>query len=185
LTAFDLHVEATSTEFIRAASAVVSSPPGLLQIGRGDVTSIRSFATRMAANRPDLNWDSQLGKPVFISRSLASRYETYEAKLESTLDAAGWLVVRCEELSMAEQICLFASARVCAAVHGAGLANMVWMPIGSKVVEIASQNYWHPSVPLLAHACDHRYQLMKANELSVDKMASELSAICVREQGVE
>ena len=177
LRAFGLPVERISTGFVRATRAVVSSPPGLLQIGRGDVSAIRAFSSRLAADRPNLDWQSPLGRPVFISRSLASRYEPYEAELEDALAASGWLVVRCEEHSMAEQVRLFSSARVCAAVHGAGLANMAWMPMGSTVVEIASNSYWHPSVPLLAHACDHRYQLLKSNVLSVDGLASALNKI--------
>ena len=86
---------------------------------------------------------------------------------------------------MAEQVRLFASAGICAAVHGAGLVNMAWMPTDSTVVEIASDSYWHATIPLLAHACDHRYQLLKSNKLSVDELASELSVIRGREQDVE
>ena len=185
LKTFGLPVGGFSTEFVRATRAVVSSPPALLQLGRGDVNAIRAFASRVAANRSDLNWASPLGRPVFISRSLASRYEPYEAELEAALDASGWLVVRCEELSMAEQIRLLASTSVCAAVHGAGLANIAWMPTGSTVVEIASDSYWHPCVHLLALACGHRYQILKSKDLTVEQRASALSTIGGREHHLE
>ena len=40
------------------------------------------------------------------------------------------------ELSPSAQVQLFSQARVLIGQHGAGLANMVWMPPGSQVVEI-------------------------------------------------
>jgi len=185
LKAFGLPVEGLSAEFVRATRAIVSSPPGLLQIGRADVYAMRAFASRMTADRPDLDWASRLGRPVLISRSLASRYEAYEAELETALEASGWLIVRCEEHSMAEQVRLFASASVCAGVHGAGLANMAWMPMGSTVIEIANSRYWHPCASLLARACDHRYEVLKSKELSVDELASALNQIRNAEQPLE
>lgn len=48
----------------------------------------------------------------------------------------GSTLVDTAELTPAEQIKQFSGARVLVGQHGAGLANMLWMPKGSSVVEI-------------------------------------------------
>jgi capsular polysaccharide biosynthesis protein len=44
--------------------------------------------------------------------------------------------VQLERVDLPEQIALFSRATTVIAQHGAGLANVLWMPPGSQVIEI-------------------------------------------------
>jgi capsular polysaccharide biosynthesis protein len=61
-------------------------------------------------------------------------------------------------LSPVEQVNRFAAASVLVGQHGAGLANMLWMPTGSTVIEIITQKKRkHQWFEALARALGHAY----------------------------
>lgn len=69
------------------------------------------------------------------------------------------------DLSPAEQVELFSSTNVLVGQHGAGLANMVWMPQGSVVVEVFPparriRGYPPSLFEDLAHCLGHAYELV-------------------------
>ena len=72
-------------------------------------------------------------------RFLANEDEVAEAA-EAAAAKAGLAFVRTslEDIPLAEQVGVFASARVLVAQHGSGLANVVWMQEGSTVIELGA-----------------------------------------------
>jgi capsular polysaccharide biosynthesis protein len=80
-----------------------------------------------------------------------------EAELEARLVEAGFILVRPEQLKVAEQARQFSAACCVVAPHGAGLANIVFAPPGAALVEVFHPQYRHPCYENLAAACGHRY----------------------------
>jgi len=55
--------------------------------------------------------------------------------------AQGWGIVDTAELTMAQQIRLFANAEAVCTLHGGGLTNLLWCSPGVRVLEIVSDNF--------------------------------------------
>jgi len=70
-----------------------------------------------------------------------------------------WAIVDAVDHSPLDQLRLFSSTSILIGQHGAGLANMIWMPQGGSVVEIRPPRptYEPPFFRNLAEACGHRY----------------------------
>ena len=93
------------------------------------------------------NWASHLqsgkshqertGRRLFISRTLAPKRKiSNEQELVPILRKYGFEIIHAENLTFKDQVVLFNTASVIAGLHGAGLTNMLFMPIGSRVIEI-------------------------------------------------
>jgi capsular polysaccharide biosynthesis protein len=82
------------------------------------------------------------GNRIYLSRAKASgRRMLNEEEIWPILSSRGFLRVTLEDLSLADQIGLFAEAEAIVAPHGAGLTNLAWCPPKTKVVEIFSPLY--------------------------------------------
>ncbi|MCF8506900.1 MAG: glycosyltransferase family 61 protein [Caulobacter sp.] len=102
---------------------------------------------------------------LFVSRQDApARRLLNEDEVFDILRPFGFERLRSAGLSVAAQIAAFAQARTVFAPHGAGLANCVFMPRGSLVIDLMSRSYPNPSYWALAGACRHRYQPVIAPE---------------------
>jgi len=89
---------------------------------------------RLMAN---IQKDPESPKKLFISRSLASQRRIInECEIEHYLGAKGFTTVHLETLSVQEQHSFFHNATMIVALHGAGLANILFSEPGTKVVEI-------------------------------------------------
>jgi capsular polysaccharide biosynthesis protein len=80
---------------------------------------------------------------IYISRAKSARSIVNEADLLPVLDAYGFEVVRCEALSMAQQIRLFSEAKIVVGAHGAGMINPIFCNPGSTVIEIYNRQRWN------------------------------------------
>jgi capsular polysaccharide biosynthesis protein len=89
-------------------------------------------------------------------RGTGWRRLTNEAGLEETLVARGYEVVAPEELSVAEQIRLFADAEVVVAPHGSALTNILFAR-SCTVVELVNPAYPSGVFYTLADALGHDY----------------------------
>ena len=82
---------------------------------------------------------------VFISRrtklnhNAVTRGLEYVSFIEKLAYENGCHIVYAENLSLEDQIALFSQTDELYGFHGAGLANLIWMNPGSKVVEITKQ----------------------------------------------
>ncbi|MDD9269972.1 glycosyltransferase family 61 protein [Paenibacillus sp. GCM10023248] len=95
---------------------------------------------------------------LFISRSKArKRMLTNEADIYAYLKPYGFHYVILEDLTVAEQIQLFASAEIIVAPHGAGLTNMVFTPPGAAIIELVAPSLVHNCYPILSSLIGHRH----------------------------
>lgn len=82
------------------------------------------------------------GKRIFISRQLAKKRQLKnEAEIYPLLEQYGFEIVQAEKLSFEEQVALFAGAEAVVAPHGAGLANLLFVPKGCKVLELLDRDF--------------------------------------------
>ena len=84
---------------------------------------------------------------IYVSREKASRRKVVnEEELVAVLELFGYKRVFLEDLDQPEVMRLFASAQCIVAVHGAGLANLIFSNPGTKVIELfsghISKDYW-------------------------------------------
>ena len=68
-------------------------------------------------------------------------------------------------LSFREQIELFATAEVVIGVHGAGLANLVFAPENTLIIELATQSYCPTMFEDIAFHRNHKYHRFIADEV--------------------
>jgi capsular polysaccharide biosynthesis protein len=102
-------------------------------------------------------------RKLFISRRDAERRRLLnEADVWALLEPRGYERVFMESLTFAEQIALLREARVVVALHGAGLANMLFARDGLHVVELSDVTYPNPQFYALAAALGHHYWLVPA-----------------------
>jgi hypothetical protein len=105
---------------------------------------------------------------VFISRKKKQRRAFVNCEeIEQVFRSFGFEVLYAEELTFREQIAIHKGCRFLAAMHGAGLTNMVFMEPGGTILEIHpelttpedhhSLVYW-----TMANALKHKYHVMWA-----------------------
>ena len=132
-------------------------------------------------------------KRIFVSRRGASmRRLMNEKEVVDFLEGRGFVTVRPEEYSLAEQAHLFDSARVVVAQHGAALANLMYMREGA-VVEIFSSSDTPQHYEQCARTLDLRYEPITLGRgwknadalLPVDRLAQALDAVCTAGAGTE
>lgn len=91
------------------------------------------------------------GEKIYISRGSAlKRRVTNELEVESYLESAGFRKIQFEHHSFAEQISIMHHCRVLVGIHGAGLANMIFMEPAGRVMELRKkdngENYFYFSL---------------------------------------
>ncbi len=121
---------------LRCAHLIVPSPPApLLEFPPWLCEYLRqSF---LPAARPPPG-----GQRISVPRRRARRRRlANEAELEPLLRRAGFKTVCLEEFDFTGQVGLFASASVIAAIHGAGLSNLVFASPGARVIELYSPTH--------------------------------------------
>jgi capsular polysaccharide biosynthesis protein len=96
---------------------------------------------------------------LFIHRTnVEQRKLVNENEVLTVFRSFGFRIVQLELLPFKEQICLLAGTSILAGVHGAGLANMMFMPRGSTVLELTTridiENLYYYS---LSDVYQHRY----------------------------
>jgi hypothetical protein len=111
----------------------------------------------------DADFKSSYSK-IYVSRNRGSKRRLLnEHELLPIIERSGYQIVYTEEMSIKEQINLFARAKEVLTIHGAGLTNMIFMPKNSRVIEIRNKSTDHMVNCFLALADtvnhDYRYVL--------------------------
>ncbi|SDN59811.1 Protein of unknown function [Paenibacillus sp. yr247] len=95
---------------------------------------------------------------LFISRTRASKRKLLnEAEVYEYLRQFGFQRIVLEDLSVSSQIQLFASAKVIAAPHGAGLTNALFSNPGATVIEFFAPSLVHNCYPILSSLVGHKH----------------------------
>lgn len=102
----------------------------------------------------------------FSGRQYHARSVVNEAVIQEKLESEGFVSIDPSTLSFTEQIRVFSRAKYIVSASGAALLNMIWAPIGAKVIVLMNDakvvNYWYFSN--IAFAVGHQlsYVLGKA-----------------------
>ena len=94
---------------------------------------------------------------IYISRMKSSRSPANEILLIQELKYLGFEIIASEKMTIFDQITLFSETQILIGVRGAGLANMVFMPENSKVIEVVDPNWANLCYEFLATTCNHQY----------------------------
>jgi capsular polysaccharide biosynthesis protein len=113
----------------------------------------------------DRLWQAALGpgerpapwRRVYVSRARTRRRVLNEDELLPILREYEFEVVCCEELSLREQIRLFAEASVILGAHGSGLNNSLFVPPGGKLLELYNPLRWNYCVRNVANLLGHEH----------------------------
>ncbi|OON66059.1 glycosyltransferase family 61 protein [Hymenobacter sp. CRA2] len=98
---------------------------------------------------------------VYLSRGDApGRRVLNETAVEELLRPYGFASHRLAEYSFAEQVALFAGAKIVVAPTGAGLANLVFAPAGTPVIELFPKNFTVVEYPELCYRLGLPHQFM-------------------------
>jgi capsular polysaccharide biosynthesis protein len=123
---------------------------------------IRLLSNRFLKGLPQNNILSDRHSKIFIIREKGRRKIKNADEVKVAMLNLGFYVVDFEGKTQQEQIALVSSAKILVAQHGAGLTNILFMPLGGKVVEIyvdpAENNYhFDDSYYILSSALGHDY----------------------------
>ena len=135
--------------------------PNLLKLVHNRlVSSLREYKTKSV--------DTPEKIKIYISRGKAkNRKIIHEEIIINQLRSLGFLILHMEDWSYEEQISYTSRASVLLSLHGAGLTHMLFMPKGSKVIEIRldgdSLNNCYFS---MASGLDHDYFYILAKKRS-------------------
>ncbi len=124
--------------YIQAEELIVPSFPGYLDwVPKSTITFLRkTFLSAIKGQQ------AKFPKRVYISRSQArGRIVINEEQVIDVVSQLGFQPVLLEELSVLEQVSLFARAEAIISPHGSSLTNLVFCSPGAVVVELFSPNY--------------------------------------------
>lgn len=113
-------------------------------------------------------------KDVYISRKSSQREFFDEDQISQWLQQRGFLEVNLENMSVQEQISLMLRTRTLVGAHGAGLANIAFLPDRATVIEISDVKYANPIFQALASTGLNYHQiLVDPDESSVETKIEE------------
>lgn len=131
-----------------------------------------NFYRRRLAQAFDIRFgEAEPSRRIFISRANASkRRMVNEEEVADVLASRGFETVAPEELSLLDQIELFAEASVVIGQHGAGLTNLLYVPAKTTVIEIfSSPDAAPPHYSSAADLLDLDYQALHMDSVGDEK----------------
>ena len=133
----DKIIESDRLSHIQAEELIVPSFPGYLDwVESGTIEFLRQ------AFLPLIGLDKTNTKKIYVSRAKAkNRHLVNESQVSQLLDSQGFKTVFLEEMSVLEQVAIFARAEIIVAPHGSGLTNLVFCSPHTKVIELFSPHY--------------------------------------------
>lgn len=161
-----VYVEKTAPSFVRQTLAFygvnyelswgLRKFSEIVFIGRGDDSGwARSWDIQQIRGNKEPRTRS---RRIYISRRNSSRTAAHEPALECWLSTLGFEVVLLEELPFARQVELLSEAAVVVAPHGSGLANLVFAPTGTHVIEIFERRNVNQCFQRLSAVCGHHHE---------------------------
>ncbi|MFM2337670.1 MAG: hypothetical protein RL115_863 [Bacteroidota bacterium] len=110
------------------SNAAVRSP------NKFEIESIRSFFRIDDKQGTEIKYHK-----IYVSRRSARfRKVINESEVEDYMSANGFVCLELEKMSIEQQIHIFKTCKTVVSIHGAGLVNCIFMPIGSTVIELSS-----------------------------------------------
>lgn len=111
--------------------------------------------------------DTKPFRKIFISRDKAKTRKLNNSN-ELLMALKGWQSVVLEDLSINDQVKVFAEATHVLATHGAGMVNAIWCKEGAKIIEIQDGKMLHKKVyPLLSKSLGLKHELVVAKTVPI------------------
>ena len=124
--------------------------------------------------RLGLAWQQEVAEmsttKIYVSRMGSSRSPVNEHQLAILASERGYERIEAKDLSLKEQIRIFAGATSILGVHGAGLANSIWMPGGSRVIELMDPGYYNPCYQWLSSVRGISHQTLLLEGVSTKRV---------------
>ncbi len=105
--------------------------------GQHDPEVILELRDKVLKHYNDLNLHVESPERLFVKRTGRRKIVNFD-EASSLMQKYGFSVVDFENMSLQEQIGIMKNVKILVAQHGAALVNMMFMPLGSTVVEIHS-----------------------------------------------
>ncbi len=120
---------------------------------------------------------------IYLTRLEGKRCVTNEEEIQPILDKYEISTVRTGDMSFQSQVELFASTELVIAPHGAAIANIVFLPRGSSILEFFSPTFINPCYWRIANACGCDYALLLGKAYHTFEPSSDSYRICPNELG--
>src|SRR5215468_9678688 len=144
-----------------------ATPLGHSTLGSGLV--MRRVADRLLHHFIGNDSEPNLHHRLYISRrNAANRRIVNESEISPVMDENGFQTVLCEDLSLAEQVRLFAKAKAIMGGHGAGLTNLIYSMPNSFVGEIYIDGV-PPAYLVMSQQLGMRLNRFKASPVPVEQ----------------
>jgi len=109
-------------------------------------------------------------KRLYISRKTAIRRKILnEDQVERLLKNFGFEIICLEDYNFEEQIQMFSHSEIVIGIHGAGLANMIFLPKDCFVLELQRRLTWSTCYFRLANSLDLNYYYLFCNHDSEEE----------------
>ena len=166
-------------EFIKENETVIAKqlylPSHTVESGDFDEAVINEVRRVMTVGVPQ---EHRPEKRIYISRTQAKRRKIVnDNEVSAILADFGFETIFAENVSFAEQARLFSSVGYLISLHGAGLSNMLFMPAGSRVMELRKNDHRVSNCFFnMASALGHEfyYQLCPATDASQAPYSADL-----------
>jgi capsular polysaccharide biosynthesis protein len=113
---------------------------------------------------------------IYVSRKNATRRKIInEEDVIAALTKYNFTVFRAEDYTFLEQVSFFSNAKYVAGIHGAGLANMLFMPPGSTVFELIKRRtnpkrHFNLLLWYMADALGHKYYCQNSEPTDINEL---------------
>jgi capsular polysaccharide biosynthesis protein len=145
-----------------------ATPLGHSSLGSGQV--IRQVSNRLRLHFTDDDSKRESRRRLYISRrKTAHRRVVNESEISLLLEDHGFETVLCEDMSLGEQVRIFAKTPAVIGAHGAGLTNLIYCSPGSFVGEI-HVNGVPPAYLVMSRQLGMRFSRFEAKLLTIDRV---------------
>lgn len=107
-------------------------------------------------------------KKVYISRKDSSRKFNNEEEIERFLKKQGFAIIQAENLTFEQQVELFSNTKILVAGHGAGITNILFMDIGTTLIELFPEKIVKPDFYFRSIHNKMKYQGVIAKDNAID-----------------
>ena len=143
-----------------------ATPVGHSSLGSGLV--MRRVADRLLHHFIGNDSEPNLHHRLYVSRrNAANRRIVNESEISPVLGENGFQTVLCEDLSLAEQVRLFAKTKAIIGGHGAGLINLIYCMPNSFVGEVYLDGA-PPAYLVMSRQFGMRFSRFEANIVAVE-----------------
>jgi hypothetical protein len=134
------------------------------------------FAANIFKDKKD---SAPMDRRIFVTRKQhRGRSLVNQSEIHKLMRAYHFEIVECDDLSMEQQINIFASGRVIAGIHGAGLTNMIYRhPLPCSVLEIFPPDNTPTHYYWLARELGYSYRAVLGHSLQGNAFVADKDLI--------